>query len=906
MKTVKTKPRQLSLAIASVTAALSAGMPAKAQEEDNPGAVPEFEQPVMEEVQVLGRLQDSATSIIIERIEQAYSAEILSFDQITRVGDSNIASALRRVTGLTLVDGKFIYVRGLGERYSSTTLNGAAVPSPDLTRNVVPLDLFPTSIIDSLKVHKAYSSDMPAAFGGGNIDIRTKSVPDGPVFSISFGTGWNTESSDDGIGPVGGGGGLPAAIDEAINTYRGDIGINSIVRILDTDGGSPSPEQLAQAEAINRQLMLSLNRDIEIRDESLAPDIGGKVSLGNSWDINDEWVFGALANVSFDKDIRNENQIRRGVGDPRDNVSDIRKTVETEDFTGALNLGLTYLDSHSLRTNSYVLQNDEDEARILSGFDANNTVEDGRQKLRYSTRLEERELTVNQVLGEHTFEDGDFGYVWIPQPFTSIDIDWFYSDAKATTDIPNETTIQGTNDIDPNTLEVTGTRLSSTTSMAQFAFLELEDKVESYGMNFTAYFTSGNWDGSISGGWSDIEKSREYYGYTANINAVGVLADALDGTPGQVLTDENLLDPNNSFDVSLGTGFGTESYLAAQLTDTIHGSFDVTWNSTWRFSAGVRWEDFRQAVLPVDLLDFTGASVRRLIEELQDPDQRIAIRDDDIYPAMALTYIRNGFMGAEDFQLRFGYGQTVVRPDLREVAAVQYIDPELEVRVEGNASLEFSEIDHFDLRAEWFYDNRDSFTASLFYKDITAPIEQVRFAGTDDDVTLGFVNAESGEVYGIEFEALKDLASVYDPLEGFFFSGNLTLSDSEIEIGGTDIGLTNNKRRLTGHSEYVVNAQLGYDSADNYHSLSVVYNVFGERIFYGGRDGNDDAFEQPFHSLDVVYSFYPTDNATLKLRVQNLLDESREFEQKNPNGENATIIEQDVGTSVSVDFSWKF
>ena len=132
------------------------------------------------------------------------------------------------------------------------------------------------------------------------------------------------------------------------------------------------------------------------------------------------------------------------------------------------------------------------------------------------------------------------------------------------------------------------------------------------------------------------------------------------------------------------------------------------------------------------------------------------------------------------------------------------------------------------------------------------------------------------------------------------------MSDSEIEIGGTDIGLTNNKRRLTGHSEYVVNAQLGYDSADNYHSLSVVYNVFGERIFYGGRDGNDDAFEQPFHSLDVVYSFYPTDNATLKLRVQNLLDESREFEQKNPNGENATIIEQDVGTSVSVDFSWKF
>jgi len=152
------------------------------------------EQSEIEEVVAVGtRLQGSAAAVVEERKNQAFVADILGAEQLARTGDSDAASALRRVTGLTLVDGKFIYVRGLGERYSSARLNGAYIPSPDLTRNVVPLDIFPASIIQSMAVQKAYSPDMPAAFGGGNIDIRTKSIP--AEFTAGFAVGLSKDTS---------------------------------------------------------------------------------------------------------------------------------------------------------------------------------------------------------------------------------------------------------------------------------------------------------------------------------------------------------------------------------------------------------------------------------------------------------------------------------------------------------------------------------------------------------------------------------------------------------------------------------------------------------------------------------------------------------------------------------------
>ena len=900
-KTMNWQKRELALAVALIVtgATVSPAMAqaqAQAQTQDTAAApaAAQVAPPQIDEIVVMGRLRDAARSIVMERVEQPFAAEIVGIEQISRAGDSDVAMALRRVTGLTLVDGKYIYVRGLGERYSSATLNGAEIPSPELSRNVIPLDYIPASILESVKIHKAYSADQPAAFGGGNVDIRTRGTPDDLVFDVSVGTGWDSESADKGLRNLGDQGGLPSSIMDAVNKYQGDISPSNITRFEFPGVGTPTAAQAASGIRINRDLMRALNRDIGIETEqSLKPDTNFSTTLGNAWDLSDDLSVGALASVSIGESSRNADQFERSFSNPEESFSDIRRTFTNDSLTGAVNLSATWQDRHTIGTNSYMLQDDEDLSSIVLSFNPDFQKSGGRQRRSNETRLEKRELEVHQLTGEHRFEAYDLDRINMPgvlDAITSVDVNWFYSDARASTNVPNATSVQGTNLLNPATNAVLLTQVN-TGSSAQFSFLDLEDTVESMGYQVDAQFDLGFTNGTLTGGYNRSRKAREYYGYTANI-VMG--AFARDGVPSAVFGDQNLQDLNNGFFMNMGSNFGTESYIAGETKAAAFGSVDAYFMDNWRATAGVRWEDFSRGVMPLNLLDYTGDSLRAVIAQMNQPDQNFALREDDFYPAAALTYMRDGLFGTDNFQVRLGYGKTVVRPDLREFADVQFIDPELNDRVQGNPNLKFSEIDHVDLRTELFFDNGDNLTVSLFHKDISNPIERVQRPGPQDGRLLSFENALAGEIYGIEFEGLKNLGL------GFFLSGNVVFSDSEISFNEA-ASQTSLKRRLTGHSETVVNTQLGYDSDNGKHSASLLYNVFGERIFYGGRLPSPDAFESPFHSLDLTYSYFPTERITVRLRTQNLLDEDREFEQGG-----VKIIEVDSGTRVRVDLQWKF
>jgi outer membrane receptor protein involved in Fe transport len=168
---------------------------------------------------------------------------------------------------------------------------------------------------------------------------------------------------------------------------------------------------------------------------------------------------------------------------------------------------------------------------------------------------------------------------------------------------------------------------------------------------------------------------------------------------------------------------------------------------------------------------------------------------------------------------------------------------------------------------------------------------------------FSYINAEKSEVYGIEFEGLKSLGFLSNGgwSDAFYLAGNVTLSDSEVNIPESSAAQpTNFTRRLTQHSEWVANVQLGYDSFNGMHGATLVYNAFGERIFFAGIRGFDDAYEQPFHSLDFVYSFYPTQNLSMKLRLQNLLDDKTTIEQ-----DGVKILEQTVGLTFLFDIKYQ-
>jgi TonB-dependent receptor len=480
-----------------------------------------------------------------------------------------------------------------------------------------------------------------------------------------------------------------------------------------------------------------------------------------------------------------------------------------------------------------------------------------------------------------------------------VSVDWYFSDATANTDIPSEMRFSARDVVDPDTGELISTGLRPSASAAEYRFTDLEDSATSFGWGFAVPFSPGSTKVEIGGGYDYYEKGRSYIQTQLQFGAPGAPASVLEGTPGEVLTDERILDPANGYGLTIG-GIGTESYLAGETVDAVWGKVDATFNDQFRVTAGLRWEDFARLSVPIDPLEFDPD-----IGIISIPDDELAdyaTEEDDYYPSLALTWMRPGFW-ADDFQLRLGWSETVARPDLREISDATYIDPLTEARIQGNPELVDSNLSNFDLRAEWFFTGGDNLTVSLFYKDIEDPIETVEEAGTDDDIVLSFINADSAEIYGIEFEGLKTLGFLSGGgwTDAFFVAGNLTLSDSEITIGNAAPNLTHDKRPMTQHSDFVVNFQLGYDSPNAMHSASLAYNMYSERIYFAGRFGADDAKEQPFDSLDLIYSFHPTEKLSLKLRLQNLLDEDIVIEQGG-----VDVLTQTVGLTTKLDLTYSF
>ncbi|MEM9620311.1 MAG: TonB-dependent receptor [Pseudomonadota bacterium] len=914
-----------TIRVASALLVATMAMAAFAQEaqeaQEAPAApVATADNDAIEEVVVIGRYKAAATDIVSERMDASIPVDMLDAEAISRVGDSDVAAALRRVPGLTLAQGKYVYVRGLGERYSSAQLNSASVPSPDLTRNVLPLDIFPAEIVDALTVSKGYSPELPAAFGGGNVNIRTKRVPEDIVLSLKVKSGWNTNSSDDGFSYSGGDDDVfgdddgtrelsPVLLD-AINTYQGDFSEGNILEILQRDGAFHTIEE---AQEIRRNLATELNRNIDVREKDLPADIGLEATGGYRWFFGEHWEVGFLALGAYDDNWRNRERINRRISEPDTDFSETSRTVRSTSITGSLNLGVRFTEDHEIGTNSMFIRNTEDELSVSNTcaqgqfndcFDPGNPTQGRIEDIRF----EQRELEVNQISGSHTLGEATLALLpdWLSWTEIARDLEytWYWSDSTADTDIPNEVRTESLDSLDLATGAVLNNRIRSTLTAARYTFAELEDEVESNGFAVKYPFYGDGWDLELSGGYDYVRKTRLFEQITFGLGSTDAgFAAVASGTPPQVFSDENLLNPDTGIQLSLNIGqFGEESYAAAQVNDATWGKFDLLINETWRIAGGVRYEDFVQVSVPLDILAFGESRIGATPQEIAEG----VIAEDEYYPSLAITYIQPGFW-ADEFQFRAAWSETVARPDIREVTESIFIDPLTEARVQGRANLRSSDVTNFDLRGEWLWDSGDSFAVSLFWKDIDAPIETVQGGASEDNILFSFVNGEKGEIYGAEVEWLKGLGSFSSALEGFYIAGNATFSDSDIDIDRAVPGaasITNDNRRLTQHSEWVANVQFGWDSADAKHAATLVYNAFGERIFFAGVDGNGDAFEQPFHSLDLVYSWYPTENLTLKIKAQNLLDDELEIEQDGAAG-NVVVIEQDVGTTFSVDLKWQ-
>ena len=885
-------------------------------------AVAETDPDSIEELVIVGRLYDAAKDVVSERMDRDVPVDFVDSESISRVGDSDVASALRRLPGLTLVEDKFVYVRGLGERYSSAQLNGSVVPSPDITRNVLPLDIFPADLVESLAVHKGFAPELTASFGGGSVDIRTKKIPESFVLSAELKTGWSSAGRN-GLTYPGGSNdrwgsddetrALPANLESAIETFRGNF---TPLNIWRTVVNGPVPRSIEDARVVNRSLATYLNRDIDLEPKELANDLEGDFLVGQRIYFTDQWDVGMMMLGSYSNDWRLKERINRRITNPNTDYSETRRTVNEVDVTLSLNAGTRITDDHEIGAMAMLLRNTEDDAattRTCVQGQFNDCLDTGSpvQGRIYSIRFEQRELELKQIDGSHTL--GLDTIDRLPNALLFLDriedskLTWYYTDAVATTSIPNEVRIGGQEPLDGPNGNPEEFRIRSTGSAADFRFSDLEDQAESYGWDISVPFIGVVFDLELSGGYDYLRKVRNYKQVSLGLGSTDASFRSVSaGSPSEVFSDENIMNPELNINLLLGVGeFGSESYIAANVVEGGYGKFDLFFQEKWRLSGGVRKEVFTQFSLPVDYLEFDSSRVGLNTEEDVNAFVETILQSEEFYPSLALTRSMDGLWDTEQVQLRFVVSRTVARPDIRETSASTYIDPITEARVRGNPELDVSDLTNFDFRFELFWLNGDNLTTSLFYKDIEQPIETVQGGATEDNVRFNFVNAESAYVYGIEVEWLKSLgfarAFLGDWTDLFYFSGNGTLSTSEINIPpGAGVGnITNQTRRMTQQSNWVANFQLGFDSTDTKHAATIVYNAFGERIYFAGIDGLPDGYEQPFHGLDVVYSWYPTNNVTVKARVKNILNSSVKVEQGD-----VSIIEQTIGSTVLINVSW--
>jgi len=904
---MNTRLKHLSLAIA---ASLSINSAYAETSTSDITAQESADEQVMEEVIVkASRLKGTASAVMQERKNQAFIADILGAEQIARTGDSDAAAALRRVTGITLVDGKYIYVRGLGERFSSTQLNGAAVPSPDPTRTVIPLDLFPSSIIESLSVQKSYSAAMPAHFAGGNVDVRLKTIPSDFVFSMQGKLGGNTNNFDDGLSYNGG----------EDDWYGIDDGTRAAPDSLKKLWSSyTSINDLSQQD--NRQIAAQLNRDYDPEKSSIKPNTGFDVTLGNRFDF-DDFRLGFLTAVSYDNkwQVSEEYEgqdftFQEGKEDESDSWSmvrgfdDIQSTEHTVRFSGMFNVGLEFQRDHRIDVSSLILHDTRDEVRDKLGNTNNATISDGLRVRDSEVIYEEREMIANQIRGTHNFSE-----LW------NLGADWFYSDARSNRYAPGNISTRyiiadGYNGqpedgiFDP----VNESSLRKATTSSRYSFQDLDDNVENYGFSVSLPLNFTGVEIELKAGGNFVEKTRNALARRIDVNTLAF--DNLDLSGHQmsiILNDDVMLNhplAGNEL-IIRDTSVAGDDYYSAQMVDAYFFESDFFFAEQWRATVGVRYEDFRQVVAPLD--PATGKfdlPAKPTVEDLE----ALAFKDDDVFGALALTYILD-----DEVQFRASYAQTTIRPDIREVAPATYIDPLTGFPIGGTPSVRSTLIDNFDLRWEWYPQTGENLSVGLFYKDMDQPIEAVQSPAQDGPPLIRIANAEDGYVYGMEVEFLKDfgfLGNVQGDFAGlsgdnFFLSGNFTISESEINIDtqkvveqtGVSTTITNPTRAMTGHSPWVVNLNLGWDAPNGNHSATLAYNVFAERIIIPGIDGKDDAYEQPFHSLDMVYTYYPTYSSTLKFKVQNILNQKKEIE-----FEDTLMRSETKGVAFEVALKWDF
>lgn len=811
-----------------------------------------------EVVRVL-RLEGTLEVVQAERRETKSVMEIISAEQISKSGDSDAASALKRVTGLTVVGGRYVYVRGMGERYSSSLLNGSTLPSPEPERRAVPLDLFPVDMVESVVVQKSYSPELPGEFGGGLVQIRTRGIPD--KFFVSTGLS---------LGYTGG-----TTFRKGL-TYKGGgrdwLGVDDGSRDLPGSVESASPPiglglySDAQLEAFGE----AMTRVYSSKRKEVPPDLSFNVAVGSRHEVAGGplgWSVGLIYDIGYQtvkEEIREFLNAGGGQLSPRFDY-------DSESLTQNIKLGAVATAAwepapdHRLQVTSLLVRNTKNTTQFYQGFYRDDGVDIRVTKLGWVEEM----LWTNQLSGKHALYRDLVGK-------EDFELEWRYAYSLADRSEPDRRETRY--DFDTG---VGAFVLSDHPAGNERLFNELNDTIQDFGLGFSFPFNVGeDRPAKVRAGINYLSRERE--SDTRRFHFAFVGPDSSDPAVTSLPAEQAFSPPfigANGFRFEEVT-LNTDSYSAEHSILSAYAVLDFPIGPDLDLSGGFRVESSDQEVLTFDPFDAASAIVADLVST-------------DLFPALNATW-----RFREQMQLRGGFSRTVSRPDFRDLSEAIVNTVVGGAVFRGNSQLEQCTIDHFDLRWEWFPSEEEVFSVGLFYKGLTNPIETTRLGGATPTVTLQ--NAKSGTNFGLELEARKRLTFIASELSEFYVGGNIAFIRSEVELEAAGIA-TETERPLQGQSPFVLNIALGYDARESRISAALLYNVSGRRISETGTFGLPDVYEQPFQRLDFVASWGVTENLSISFKAQNLFDDNVHFTQSGQ-----TTNKFQLGRSFSISVSLKF
>lgn len=785
-----------------------------------------------EQVTVAADVTDANSSTaeaqLLERKRSAVVSDNIGSEEMKANNDSNAASGLSRVTGLSVVGDGYVFVRGLGERYSSTTLGGVSLPTTEPERRVVSLDLFPAGLIDNVKVAKTYSPDQSAEFAGGLVQIEPLKFPSRPVLDLSIGFGLNDQTTGDDIIGYAGGGNDWWGFGKGARALPGSIPNTRVIR----GAGRFTPDV-----GFTQQQLEGFGETFS-NNWSVAPRSGDpNQSFGAVFGQR----FGKLGVVaSYSQNYREQyntdKQITYVIGqnDQLENFVDYDFEYATRRATTGVvaNVAYQFTPTQRLSFENFLTNNGEDEARRYSGFNG----EAGRFQRAQRLFWTEERITTNNLSGDHFFSS-----------LGNSRIDWRVGYGRGDRDEPDlrETIYQAINPANAYEfadLSQSGFRM----------FNRLDDTTIDGQLNWAILGQVGGKAVQFKTGVAFLDRERDFQSRRFRLVPLNLVGLNLTQAPEQLFTPQNI--GPNGFELKEETRT-TDFYDATQQVAAGYGMVDLSLTSRLRVIGGVRVEQFQQEVNTRDLFSLSFA-----------PDVIQARLDEtNLFPSANLVYAVT-----PQSNLRVGFSQTANRPEFRELAPFEFTDVVGGRASVGNPNLQQALIRNVDVRYELFPRAEEVLAVSFFYKNFDSPIE--RILEPTANIRTSYTNADSARNVGLELEARKRLTS------WFFVGANYSFIDSTVTLSPAAAQVqTSLDRPLAGQSRNLFNVMAEGRFGES--SLRVLWNFVGDRITDVGASGLPDIYQEGRNQLDFVYSQRLFRRLTLRLSADNLTNDPYEFTQ---------------------------